>query len=368
MKDTSKDRLDNSIDHLNLSFLNGNTKGSTSVYTQNEMKRLEEELDIQEIELKTYNFIERNDPETGFKEFGIYKEYLEGLSGLIKQQDVRMGNGIIRGLIGLIRASKKICVKGEIEKPSIMPKKRTREQLTQTFEVPVKQPKYHEPKDTASHDLEIFKDLASRFKNISRGDLTQKLNDLHLSLTLMVTDVPSPSETPDLFDIKIVKVVEDIEQNIKVIQNEIETHLNRKKNSLKSEKLSQTEGKLVDLLEHNILSSLLKEKEIKIMKQKQKIQSLKSKLVEVDKQIQTATVYITTYKEKIIELEEILRKQKTEIADLSQNLDESKKIADKLKGSYDAANEKLKDLSFDVYTAKLNALIMQEKLSQIETE
>ncbi|CAG9328373.1 unnamed protein product [Blepharisma stoltei] len=364
-KDSFENSLENSASH---SFSFNLQKPQNPSFQRDELKRLEEELDKQEIELKTYNFLDRNDPETGLKEFSAYKNYLEGLSILLKQQDARIGNTLVRGLVGLTRAYKKIINRSEAPKPEIIPKKRTREQLTQTYELAIERtPSIILPvKEEPSLELEVFKRLANRFQKISQGVLSQKLNDLHDSLCLMLTDVPSPSETPDILDINIVHYVQDIEQGIKVIQNEISTHLNRKVNFNRSkiDKFLQTDIKFVDLNEYDALTNLLKEKELKILNYKQQINLFKANTEDLQLQLEQSKASIAKYKEKIVEIEDKERKNKAELGNLYRKLEESEKF----KQGFEQANEKLKALGNELYLAKLSGIVAQEKLSQIEQQ
>jgi len=343
-----------------------------------ELKKLEEDLDSQEIDLKTYNFMERNDPTTAEQEFGVYRAYLEGVGVCLMQKYARFGSSVMRGIKGLSRAFLKVTAKESISaSPASQIQKSTKTQPTQTSV---------EEEEEQSADITYFKSVQKRLKGMDYGKIPGHLTDLYERLQSMVTDLPSPSKTPEYMSLEVRDIAKDLGVNLKSFENELISYLNRKNMSkLKRTSETQTEVEVVDPNHFNFIKDSLYEKE-------KKVSELSSKLESATEEVKTTMKAVNSLKFENQSLESSLFKERQEASNLrqviidnkytdhsTQKLDFQKEIdrlydrlkaakdkKKKLKNEYQSTVKKLESTSNKIQKLKNKSQVFKMKLEEIE--
>lgn len=360
------------------------------------MKTLEEELDIQEIEMRTYNFNDKNDPETGELEFNTYLTYLKSIVSYAKKKDQRIGNCLSRGIDGCIKSIPKMMNRNTVEKTKAFKhiKSHTREQYTQTF---FDKPNYDESYylDDITPELDALKHLSQRLNDINNSEMAQKLRELYDSIKNMYSEVPSACPTPKIFELEDGEVAHDIRNTMKAFQDEIQYQI--AKNQLlkiKKDNEAQTEIEIIDVGLYNKLATQLSAKEVELFqlkyrheclleenkKMEEMIESYKSQNEELLKKLRDSEIELKAVKEKmtkltvyesdmnfqIIDLTQEVRKKKAKIAKLRKELEEAEEDVDSKRDKIDKFRNALDDLTekFDELSKKSE--LNKSKLSLIE--
>lgn len=295
------------------------------VFYTNELKRLDEQLDSYEIEIEAYKFTNKPKGCINLKECETYLWYLEGLSLCVKQKDSKLGNCVLRGLMGHKKAFKNLTEDLKFEDSQDIQKILYKDSYSQTLD--------NRSQDLSSPDLDSLKVLGDKLKNLKLSRITNKLCDLYDSLCQMHTDVPSPTETPEVYTFDVKEAAKSLEADVQSLRNTLTMKMTKKKmvKTLIS-KDTQTDKQIE---EKKVIETILQEKELEAFQYKHKYELAL---------------------EEINHLKENLLNRKTFITEERKYVDNSKEIFD-LKFKINGLEEENRELH-----AKSQFLI--EKLAQ----
>ncbi|CAG9316861.1 unnamed protein product [Blepharisma stoltei] len=389
--------IDDNLDlSLTLETQNSRTKFGYDISIIDEIKSLEEQLDTQEIELRTYNYTNKNDPKTGEVEWQAYTHYMQGIINSVKKRDQRIGNCLIRGLSGCIRAVSKIQNKRPEEKYIACESSRrfTREQYTQTYS---NSQNYTESSfvDDISPEIEALKNLSKKISDLNNEALAKKLKDLYESLRMMYSDVPSPCETPKLFELENGEVANDIRNTMKAFQEELQYQITKKQLlKIKHDHSVQTDFEVMDASMYGKLQEQFTSKEVELFQLKyryecaleenkkleeaytryqkeceesqRRIKVLEDEAKNVFDRNNKLTQYESDLNYQLIDLTQGIQKRKEKIAKLRKDLEEAEEDIDHKREKLDKFRNELDETTeqLEVKTKKLE--IAEQKLSIIE--
>ncbi|CAG9335073.1 unnamed protein product [Blepharisma stoltei] len=353
-------------------------KRNSNAFCDNELDHYDKDLDEFEIGLEnTYqsSFLKING------EWEKYQKYLENISICAIQKDSKLGNCIIRGIIGLTKTFKKLS-KNINEGPLEAKSTNYKEKSSQT-----EKEKVPEPRFCSSPELESLKELQSKLKNIRFSRITGQLCDLYDSLCQMHTDIPSPTDTPDLIKFDSEEAAKELEKDVEELRNELTIKLVKKKVIKKTlDKECQVERIQKNTHREELLENILGEKELDLFKLKHKCEELleerkkwQDKLEEhknksnEDENASQNEQEIEKLKEKIHELEYELRGQNINVDILKEkyerarsNFERIKKENGKLKEKLIGKRRKLQEIRENLFQTNVLWRIAEEKTKQIE--
>ena len=321
------------LESLEFSKFSKHNKINIDSYVSKEISKLEKELDTSEINMygATINCEQ---------EFRIYKLFLEKVSMLAGKKDSKLGNILIRGLTGCEKAFKKLNIQIRAEMPKKPDKQNNlkKEAFTQT--IFIEQPEIL-PENSNSLEIDAFKSLSGAFKNIKVSRISNQLVNLYNSLNEINTDIPSPSESPELempefkLSPKTAKVqLTFIRQNIGKILKGTEV----KKLGIPKEVQTDFDRKRKTLV---ALENMNEEKELDIFKLRSKFSSLKHQKEKLEESLLRSNNMCSEFERKIAANDMELTHLRHDNSGLLEKVKEYEENAQKYQSEIDEADKKI---------------------------
>lgn len=373
------------LESMDLSKFTKIKKSNLNEYIDKEINKLEKELDISEI--NTFGATVNCE-----QEFRLYKLYLEKLSSIIGKKDFKLGNILLRGVIGCEKAFKKLSIqnRAEVSRPSKQHENIYKKEIsTQTITI---EKVLAVPDLLTSPELENIKSLAGTLDKIKLTRISNQLEEVYESLNNMYTDIPSPSESP----LPELPEFPESNENKKIINLQITVIRNNIKNILKNPEIKklgidkevQTESDkkrrtIVALVDMN------KEKELGLLKFKGKNESLqkdKSKLeeslirnseisAEMERKLGDSDIKLSKLKQSMEFLQEKNFQNEIKISKFESKLTESNQkisyltnIIESLKITIKKKQSQLQNSLDQLYNIQIAWGISEKKLKNIEKE
>ncbi|CAG9334912.1 unnamed protein product [Blepharisma stoltei] len=337
-------------------------KRSSEIFFCAELNRLDKDLDAYEIELNNINPLDGFDLQNINQSCEKYQQYLENIAICTKQKDTKLGNCIIRGLIGYKKAFQQITkYLKNLESKKTPAKIRCRDEITQTENSGengrVKACRSDSP------DINFLKELGDKMKNLKVTGVTNHLWDLYDSLCQMRTDVPSPVETPDLIKFDIKEENNGFEDGVENLRKEWVSSLARQKTIKQTqcaEKGCQVENKGID----SALESIAGEKELEILKLKRRCDTLLEEKKKFDDEISFKNLKIYELTGKLNEIAQLQNK----VTEISIELKSEKSINSISKEKLEKSKLTINSLKKECENLKTKLIGKRNKLLRLKDE
>lgn len=323
-----------------------------------------------------------------FQEMQFYLDYLSNISASIRSKDSRLSKSIGRGLIGVERSFKKMIQKIDSDQgviSSLQKPQKTDVSLQTTQE------KSEENKEESEilPEIENFKQLVVGLKRIKVSRITGQLLELYESLCQMHTDIPELTAMPDTH-IQDTSPEAIMLMHLNVIKSHVFHILSDSKSEpTKSsiEKSTQAEFIVSQIPEVRVLEKSVFSKDQEIVKIKEKIENFENeKFVlqdkikkmqnfykEVEKQQYEHEIETVQLKSKFQHSEVVIVAQEKrlqwidgKLVKKTEKLVRAKLRIDELKKIIVKRQKDMNKLQDELWDAKINWKICEEKLIDIE--
>ena len=332
-----------------------------------EMTRLEEELDIKEIEIINRLKTDFHEESLIKNELKTYEVFIEKIISCITQNDSRIGKCVNRGWTGYQKILQKLNKFNENKpKTEVFEQKKNVIVNYKDCDAQTEEEAIIEEKSKVAEYLKILNNVSNRINAMNHTSIVEALRTLLNSLKTI--EIPSPTTTPEL---KIIdSPYKESETVVIETKNNLEhKYLNSKKTlTLKDSKETQTGLKSSDISSWDYLKIIIIEKDANIKNLTEKIEKheemnemFKKQTSEFESQKKILEEFLNTgcanCKEKMKKIEahkeviqnlqvNITKKQETE-AELEKTktkLKESVKIITKKNSKIQELNDNLEDI------------------------
>lgn len=233
-----------------------------------------------------------------------------------------------------------------------------------------------------SKEILFIKSLIEKFDKLKSGKIKTKLVDLHENLTRIDFELPSPSDSPEPYDLNISTQTQQLSTFIKVLRSEIKTVLSKNNIAIvklnkgvqfNSESKSHEEAMKEKILETVNLRNQInhRDKEIELLKEnlnkcrinlmnsERKIDSLNLELIQVTNRFRNSEDQLKSAKQRINYIMQV-------IAVKNEKKKNVKRLLRAKEKEFNKVLENLKKFKEQSYNLTVNLKVAEEKLEQIQ--
>lgn len=318
----------------------------------------------------------------------MYHAYLEDLAVCLKHKDPRYGAMLIRAILGCRKAVTKISLlfpaekirKAEVTKKEIATQscEKDRECMNGEFDGLFSHPA----------DAKLLSDILQRLESLTNNRMTNRLIDIYRSLNKMYTEVPQPSEMPEMYGFQPDRIVEEIQQNLSDFHREMTNFV--AKRSITRNKCNvglQCDVRPDSEKEREVMVGIAKEKELEnlrlnnvVKKYLIDIDSLKDLLSKeklrnnsLEEQINILDFSLRASKSKENKSQETAELSKAKFKEITSKLDLQLRVLKVFKKDLKTAEAQMQKIfntlvqwDEELFETKVNYRVTEEKLKQIE--
>jgi hypothetical protein len=306
----------------------------------------------------------------------------------MKHKDPRYGTMLIRAILGCKKAINKLAL--------FIPSDRSRKMDTHRKEVGIQCNErerislsgdldgiFHNPVDD-----KFLSDILQRLESLTNNKMTTRLIDIYRSLNRMYTEVPLPSEMPEMNSFEPDKIVDEIQHNLSEVHREIANYI--AKRSLTRNKWEvgiQCDVRSDHEKEKEIMLNIAKEKELEnlrlsnlIKKHLIEIDNLKDQVAKeqlrnnaLEEQMNILDFSLRASRSKENKSQETAESAKNNLKETLKKFDEQMRIIRMFKSDLKTTESQMQKIyntllqwDDELYETKINYRIAEEKLKQIE--
>lgn len=237
-------------------------------------------------------------------------------------------------------------------------------------------------------DAKLLSDILQRLESLTNNRMTTRLIDIYRSLNKMYTEVPLPSEMPEMNNFEPDKIVDEIQQNLCEVHREIANYV--AKRSLTRNKWEigvQCDMRSEHEKENDIMLNIAKEKELEnlrlsnsVKKYLIEIDSLKDLLAKeqlrnnaLEEQLSILDFSLRASKSKENKSQETAESTKITLKETLKKFDQQMKILRMFKSDMKTTESQMQKIyntllqwDDELFETKVNYRMAEEKLKQIE--